>query len=109
MQEKRQIRKYLLATPSMIKLVQMGFSPTSLVLDKSTFVEQSMQMVRYSAIVGFIAATTLVINLHNKLYLKVFKNKAKSYFWFFLLLSIIPLLVFLYIFNALFQKLSLKV
>jgi hypothetical protein len=75
-------------------------------LDNKEVITQTLQIVKYSAIAGFIATTTLLINLNNKLFLKVFKKKSKSYFWFFLVISVIPLLAFLYVFNAVFGKLT---
>lgn len=87
------------------KLVMESLSG-SMTLDKKEVVAQTIQVIKYSAIVGFIATTTLLINLNNKLFLNVFKEKAKSYFWFFLVISIIPLLAFLYIFNVFFGKLA---
>lgn len=78
----------------------------NITLDKKEVITQTLNVIKYGAIAGFLATTTLLINLNNKLFLRVFKEKSKSYFWFFLIISIIPLLAFLYVFNALFGKLS---
>jgi len=71
------------------------------------FIHKTLQVFKYGAVAGFLVTTTLIINLNNKAFNSVFKGKTKSYFWFFLLVSLIPLLVFIYIFSALFGKLSL--
>ncbi len=73
------------------------------------FIHKALQIFKYGAIVGFFVTTILVINLNNKAYNHVFKQKSKSYFWFFLLLSIIPLLSFIYIFNMFFGRFTLAI
>src|SRR3972149_5607418 len=76
-------------------------------IDPQAFVNQTLSLFKYGAMLGFLVATVLLMNLNNKAFKYVFKDRAKSYFWFFLLLSVIPLLVFIYIFNLLFGRLSL--
>ena len=76
-------------------------------IDIENFLNQVALIFKYGAMLGFLVATTLLINLNNKAYSRVFKTKSKSYFWFFLVLSIIPLLAFIYVFNFLFGKLTL--
>jgi hypothetical protein len=77
-------------------------------VDVLVFIEKSMQFLRYGAMLGFFVVSILIINLNNKAFRFVFREHAKTYFWFFLLLSIIPLLVFIYLFNAFFGKLNLS-
>jgi len=67
---------------------------------------EALQFLKFSAIAGFLATATLLINLNNKAFNYIFKEKAKSYFWFFLLISIIPLLAIIYVFNVFFGKLA---
>lgn len=76
-------------------------------IDAGDFVQKSMQFLKYGAMLGFFVTSVLVINLNNKAFKYIFKDHAKNYFWFFLLLSIIPLLVFIYLFNLFFGKLNL--
>lgn len=63
---------------------------------------------RYSAMAGFLAITALIINLNHKAFNKLFGEKAKTYRWVFLVTSIFPLLLFLYIFALLFGKADLR-
>ncbi len=70
-------------------------------------IHKVLQIFKYGAIVGFFVTTVLIINLNNRAYNHVFQTKAKSYFWFFLIISIIPLLSFIYIFNMFFGKFTL--
>ena len=63
---------------------------------------QLVEFVRYSAIAGFIAATTLVININHKIFGKIFRENPRSYWWLFVISSLIPLSVFFYIFNLVF-------
>ncbi len=64
-----------------------------------------MEAFRIGSITGFLATVTLLINVNYKVYQRIFKDKAKSYWWLFLLSALIPLLLFLYIFSLLFGKL----
>jgi len=70
-------------------------------------IQKFIQVFKYGAIVGFFVTTILIINLNNKAFNSVFQQRSKSYFWFFLLISIIPLLAFIYVFNILFGKITL--
>ena len=63
--------------------------------------------LRFSAITGFLATTTLFINMHHEAFGRMFKQRASNYWWLFVLLSIVPFLLFLYIFNFVFGKLQL--
>lgn len=69
---------------------------------------KAIQFLRYGAMLGFFVASILIINLNNKAFNFVFKEHAKRYFWFFMLLSVIPLLVFIFLFNAFFGRLNLS-
>ncbi|OGM18276.1 hypothetical protein A2686_03690 [Candidatus Woesebacteria bacterium RIFCSPHIGHO2_01_FULL_38_10] len=66
-----------------------------------------MEFVRFTAIGGFITATTLLVNLNFKGFSFIFKEKTRTYWWLFLTLTVIPLLLFLYIFTLIFGKLRL--
>jgi hypothetical protein len=82
-----------------------------MMIDKTNFflfAGRAMQFLRWGAMLGFFVTAVLVINLNNKAFRFVFREHARSYFWFFLILSIIPLLVFIYLFNAFFGKLNLS-
>ena len=61
-----------------------------------------LEFVRYSAIAGFIAATTLVVNINHKIFRKIFKENPGTYWWLFVVSSLIPLSVFFYIFSLVF-------
>ena len=74
--------------------------------DLILFTRKAVEIFRFGAIIGLIVATTLFVNINNKAFNTVFRERAKSYFWFFLMLSVIPLLVFIYIFSFLFGKLT---
>lgn len=73
-------------------------------LDLRLIAQKTMQIFKYGAMVGFLVTTVLVINLNNRAFNSIFKERAKSYFWFFLLISVIPLLAFIYIFNMFFGR-----
>ena len=66
---------------------------------------QIMTFVRYTAIAGFIAIVPLVINLDYKAFSLVFKEKTITYWWFFVVLTIVPLMVLLYAFSKIFGRL----
>lgn len=57
---------------------------------------------RYSAILGFICVATLVINLNHNLFNKVMSDNAKTFWWLFVIISVVPLLVIIYVFNFFF-------
>lgn len=57
---------------------------------------------RYSAILGFISVSVLIINLNHKLFDTVFRDSAKKFWWLFVLVSTVPLLVIIYVFNFFF-------
>jgi len=63
---------------------------------------QFLEFMRYSAITGFIVTTTLIVNINHHVFGTIFRERAKSYWWLFVLSGIIPLLVFIYIFNFIF-------
>lgn len=65
---------------------------------------QMIEFVRYSAIAGFIAATTLVVNINHKIFNTFFKERTASFWWLFVISALIPLSLFLYIFSLLFGK-----
>ncbi len=65
-----------------------------------------IQFFRYGAIVGFISATTLVINLNHKAFNRILGENARSYWWLFVISALIPLLIALYIFSLLFGSLT---
>ena len=71
-------------------------------------VEKAAGFLKYGAMLGFLVTTILIINLNNKAFKFVFKDHAKRYFWFFMLLSLIPLLAFIYLFTAFFGKLNIS-
>lgn len=77
-------------------------------IDPQVFINQTLTFFRYGAIAGFIVCATLLINLNNKAFTYIFKDRAKQYFWFFMLLSVIPLLAIIFVFNALFGGLTFK-
>lgn len=59
--------------------------------------------VEFVAFLGFLVTATLLINLNFRGFKFVFGEKVRSYWWLFLLLTIVPLLVILYIFSLLFR------
>ena len=64
-----------------------------------------LEFLRYSAIVGFISTATIVINLNNKAFKRILGENAARLWWLFVLLAVIPLFVFLYLFNLIFGQL----
>jgi apolipoprotein N-acyltransferase len=60
--------------------------------------------LEYSAIMGLIVTTVLIININNKAFNYVFKENSKRFFWLFMILSTIPLLIFIYLFTVLFGR-----
>jgi len=73
-------------------------------MDASQIPQQLIEFVKFAAIIGLIATTTVVINLSNTAFRNVFRERTKTYWWLFATLTVIPLLVFLYIFSLLFKK-----
>ena len=63
---------------------------------------------RFSAIAGLLATTVLLINLNHKTFNRVLGERSKSLSWLFVLLSVVPLLLFLYIFSFLFGNTNLR-
>jgi len=72
------------------------------------FTDKIVQFIRFSAILGFIIFATFVINFNNKAFNYVLKEKAKKFWWLFILISIVPLLLFLYLFSIIFGKIFNK-
>ncbi len=64
---------------------------------------QLMEFFRFSAIAGLIAAVTLLINLHYSAFRYIFKERTKTYWWLFIVMTVIPLFLFLYVFSLLFE------
>ena len=78
-------------------------------ISAETFSQQIQSFFKFSAVVGFLATTTLLINLNHFTFQRVFgEGKSKSFWWLFVLFSVIPLLVILYIFNIVFNRISLE-
>jgi spore maturation protein SpmB len=75
-------------------------------VDPQLFMNKVLEVFKYGAMLGFLVATTLLINLNNKAFTSVFREHSKAYFWFFLVISVIPLLAFIYVFNFLFGRLT---
>jgi len=67
-----------------------------------------MAFFRFSAVAGLLATTVLLINLNHKAFDRVLGPKSKSLWWLFVLFSVVPLLLFLYIFTFLFGKMNLR-
>ena len=63
---------------------------------------------RFSAVAGLLATTALLINLNHKAFDRVLGQKSRSLWWLFVLFSVVPLLLFLYIFTFLFGKMNLR-
>ena len=68
----------------------------------SVFSPEFLAFVRYGAITGFICVSVLIINLNHKLFNTVFRDSAKRFWWLFVLISLVPFLVIIYIFNFFF-------
>jgi hypothetical protein len=73
----------------------------------TTFTDKAIGFFRISAITGFLATTTLIINLNNQKFHTIFKDRAKKLWWLFLVVSLVLFAVILYIFNIIFQKLNI--
>lgn len=58
--------------------------------------------LKTSAFAGFLVATTLVVGLNFKIFKFVFKDSILAYWWAFMLVSLIPLFLLLYVFTLLF-------
>ncbi|OGM25115.1 hypothetical protein A2962_02320 [Candidatus Woesebacteria bacterium RIFCSPLOWO2_01_FULL_39_61] len=72
-------------------------------INPDVFPREFLEFVRYGAITGFIAVTTLVININHKAFNTIFREKARSFWWLFVISGIIPLLLFLYAFTLIFD------
>ncbi|OGM09492.1 hypothetical protein A2159_01010 [Candidatus Woesebacteria bacterium RBG_13_34_9] len=68
---------------------------------------ETMAFLRFSAIAGLLTTTTLLVNLNKKTFNNIFQQRSKSLWWVFLFSSILPLLLFLYIFNFLFGEIDM--
>ena len=62
-----------------------------------------MNLIRFAAFAGFVVATTLFMNLNYRGFEKVFRGKTKSYWWLFIILTLIPALFTLFLFSMLFE------
>jgi len=76
------------------------------VIDK--FPAELLLFFRYSAIAGFLATVTLIINFNHTKFANIFGDRSKSLWWLFLIFSVIPLLLFLFIFNFVFGRFELR-
>jgi len=61
-----------------------------------------LSFFRYAAILGFISVAVLIINLNHKLFDTVFRDSAKKFWWLFVLVSVVPFLVIIYVFDFFF-------
>ena len=61
------------------------------------------QFLRLSSFIGFMVTATFIINLNFKTFRSVFKEKTGHYWWLFLLITLIPLMVIIYLFSLLFE------
>jgi hypothetical protein len=57
---------------------------------------------RYSAIIGFVCTAVLLINLNKTLFDTVLRDSAKKFWWLFLVVSLVPLLVIIAVFDFFF-------
>ncbi|OGM03590.1 hypothetical protein A2715_00330 [Candidatus Woesebacteria bacterium RIFCSPHIGHO2_01_FULL_39_32] len=67
-----------------------------------------LSFLRFSAIAGLLATTTLLMNFNHKAFSNFFGYRSKSLWWLFLVFSVLPLLLFLFVFNFLFGRLDLE-
>lgn len=64
---------------------------------------QINNFLEFTAFLGFLVTATLFINLNFKGFKTVFREKTLNYWWLFILLTVAPLLVIIYIFTLLFR------
>ncbi|MCH7640640.1 hypothetical protein IID22_00355 [Patescibacteria group bacterium] len=62
-----------------------------------------MDFIRFAAFFGFIVLTTLFMSLNYKGFKAIFREKTRSYWWLFIILTSIPALLSLFIFSLLFE------
>ncbi|QQS38903.1 hypothetical protein IPM62_06010 [Candidatus Woesebacteria bacterium] len=63
-------------------------------------------LIRLAAYVGLIFFTTVFVSLNFKTFKMLFKESTKSYWWLFLIISVIPLMILLSIFSLVFERKS---
>ena len=73
-------------------------------MDLKSIPKEVLEVVKYAAIGGLVATTTLIVNLSNVAFRTVFHERTKTYWWLFAMFTIIPLLLFLYVFSLIFGK-----
>lgn len=66
--------------------------------------KEILDIVKYAAIAGLIATTTLIVNISNVAFRAVFHERTKTFWWLFAVFTIVPLLLFLYLFTLIFGK-----
>lgn len=63
---------------------------------------QIQNVLKSVSLVGFLVTATLIVGLNFKIFTNIFKDKASNYWWLFLVISVVPLLVALYIYTIFF-------
>lgn len=71
-------------------------------------ISELFHLVSLASFFGFIVLAVIVINLNYHAFTKFLGQRSKSFWWFFLIFSLFPLLLILYIFSFLFGGFDLK-
>lgn len=67
---------------------------------------QLANIIKFAAFIGLIVFTTIIVSLNFRVFRVIFKERATSFWWLFLILSIIPLLMLLSLFTLIFERKS---
>ena len=63
---------------------------------------ETQSVLQTIALLGFLITATLIVGLNFKIFTNIFKEKASHYWWLFLVISVVPILVAIYIYAFFF-------
>lgn len=70
----------------------------------NVILQHVLTVLKLAALIGFLVCTTLIINLNHRAFNSLLNKRASSLWWLFLLLSIIPFVLIIFVFNFFFQN-----
>lgn len=65
---------------------------------------QILEIIKFASSAGFLICLTLIAGLNFKIFKSLLKDKFQKFWWVFVISSVFPLLVFLFIFTVLFER-----
>jgi len=64
---------------------------------------QIQETIKTFALGGFLTASTLIIGVNFKIFTNIFGERAKKYWWLFLITALIPICLVLFLFTFFFK------